>query len=145
MLNNLGGIAGQYVIPCIAAELRFSYSNTMPISPYRGAGRPEATFMIESAIDQAARVIGIDRAELRARNFIKPNMMPYQTSLLFNYDSGDFPAILEEALLLSDYHNFDKRRIESQKRGRIRGIGIATHIEVAGGPFGMRITTTSNN
>ena len=139
MLNNLGGIAGQYVIPCLAAELRFSYSNTMPISPYRGAGRPEATFMIESAIDQAARVIGIDRAELRARNFIKPNMMPYQTSLLFNYDSGDFPAILEEALLLSDYHNFDKRRIESQKRGRIRGIGIATHIEVAGGPFGMRI------
>lgn len=139
MLNNLGGIAGLYVIPAIAAELRFSYSNTMPISPYRGAGRPEATLMIESAIDEAARVIGMDRAKLRARNLIRPEMLPYQTNLMFNYDSGDFPAILEEALQLSDYHNFKKRRAASIKNGRIRGIGIATHIEVAGGPFGMKI------
>ncbi len=139
MLNNLGGIAGLYVIPNIAAELRFNYSNTMPISPYRGAGRPEATLMIESAIDEAARIIGIDRAELRARNLIKPEMLPYQTKLMFNYDSGDFPAVLEEALDLSDYHNFKKRRLDSLKNGRIRGIGIATHIEVAGGPFGMKI------
>ncbi len=139
MLNNLGGIAGPYIIPTIAAELRFTYSNTMPISPYRGAGRPEATFMIESAIDEAAKVIGIDRAELRAKNLIKPEMLPYQTKLMFNYDSGDFPAILEEALHLSDYHNFKKRYAISKKNGRIRGIGLATHIEVAGGPFGMRI------
>ena len=139
MLNNLGGIAGQYIIPAMSAELRFSYSNTMPISPYRGAGRPEATFMIESAIDEAARITGIDRAELRARNFIKPDMLPYQTALMFNYDSGDFPAILKEALQLSDYHNFENRRAVSAKNGRIRGIGIATHIEVAGGPFGMLI------
>ena len=139
MLNNLGGIAGQYIIPTIAAELRFSYSNTMPISPYRGAGRPEATFMIESAIDEAAKITGIDRAELRAKNLIKPDMLPYQTALMFNYDSGDFPAILEEALQLSDYQNFENRRAASEKNGHIRGIGIATHIEVAGGPFGMQI------
>ena len=139
MLNNLGGIAGQYIIPTMAAELRFSYSNTMPISPYRGAGRPEATFMIESAIDEAAKITGIDRAELRAKNLIKPDMLPYQTALMFNYDSGDFPAILEEALQLSDYQNFENRRAASEKNGRIRGIGIATHIEVAGGPFGMQI------
>ncbi|MBT5798988.1 MAG: xanthine dehydrogenase family protein molybdopterin-binding subunit [Alphaproteobacteria bacterium] len=139
MLNNLGGIAGQYVIPVMGAELRFAYSNTMPISPYRGAGRPEATFMIESAIDAAAKIIGIDTAELRARNFINSEMMPYQTALMFKYDSGDFPAIFAEALELSDYHNFEKRRLESEKNGRIRGIGIATHIEVAGGPFGMSV------
>jgi len=135
MLNNLGGIAGTYRIPAIAGEVCFSFTNAVPTCPYRGFGRPEATYVIERLIDQAARVTGEDRVTLRRKNLIQPEEMPYQTALTFRYDCGDFPRVLDRAVELADVASFEDRRRESAEAGRLRGLGIAMPIEVAGGPL----------
>ena len=132
--NNLGGLAGMYRTPAIHAEVFGMYTNTQPNGPYRGAGRPEATYAIERAIDQAALETGIDRIELRRRNLIPASAMPFRTGLVFTYDSGDFPAIMARALEAADWQGFEARRAESAARGRLRGIGLANAIEIAGGP-----------
>ncbi|WP_161141999.1 molybdopterin cofactor-binding domain-containing protein [Propylenella binzhouense] len=132
--NNLGGLAGTYRTPAIHAEVIGVHTNTQPTAPYRGAGRPEATYAIERIIDVAAAEFGFDRIELRRRNMIRPSEMPYRTGLVFTYDCGDFPANMERALALADFDGFAERRRAAAERGRLLGLGIANPIEIAGGP-----------
>ena len=132
--NNLGGLAGVYRTPHIHAEVLGLFTNVQPHAPYRGAGRPEATYALERVIDQAAAELGIDRAELRARNLVPPDSMPFRTGLVFTYDCGDFPANMRIALAAADWAGFAARRTESEARGMRRGIGLANAIEIAGGP-----------
>ncbi|MBM3561337.1 MAG: xanthine dehydrogenase family protein molybdopterin-binding subunit, partial [Alphaproteobacteria bacterium] len=134
-INNAGGLAGVYTTPAIHVQVDGLHSNTIPTSPYRGAGRPEASYAIERAIDVAAMELGIDRIELRRRNLIPPSAMPFKTGLVFTYDSGDFAAIMDTAMLVGDWSGFAARRAEAKRRGRLRGIGLANCIEVAGGPY----------
>jgi carbon-monoxide dehydrogenase large subunit len=129
---NIGGIAGQYRTPAISANVRAVFINTTPITPYRGAGRPEASYAIERAIDLAATDMGIDRIELRRRNMIAATEMPFQTGLTFRYDCGRFEETMDHALSLADYAGFPARQRESEARKRLRGIGIANAIEQAG-------------
>lgn len=135
-VNNIGGIAGVYRTPAICAEIYGVMTNTVPTGPYRGAGRPEATFAIERLIDIAAKEFGVSGIELRQRNLIPPSAMPYKTALTFTYDSGDFAANMERMASLAQLSNFEDRRREAAERGRLRGLGIANLIESAGGPFG---------
>jgi aerobic carbon-monoxide dehydrogenase large subunit len=132
---NFGGIAGVYSTPLIVGEAFGYFTNTQPTLPYRGAGRPEATFAIERIIDVAASEMGIDPAELRRRNLISPNAMPYQTPFLFKYDCGEFERAMDRALELAGYRKFAERRKEAKKRGLLCGIGISNPIEVAAGPY----------
>jgi carbon-monoxide dehydrogenase large subunit len=134
--NNLGGLAGVYRTPTIFAEVRGAFTNAQPTAPYRGAGRPEATYAIERAIDLAAARLGIDCVELRRRNLIPRQAMPFRTGLAFTYDSGDFAKGMELALEAADWRGFPARRADSEARGKLRGIGIANAIEIAGGPQG---------
>ena len=133
--NNLGGLAGMYRTPAICAEVLGLFTNTQPNAPYRGAGRPEATFAIERVIDVAAREMGIDRVSLRRRNMIPASAMPFRTGLVFTYDCGAFEQTMDLALAHADWDGFPARRAEAAARGRLRGIGIANAIEIAGGPF----------
>jgi carbon-monoxide dehydrogenase large subunit len=107
-------------------------TNTLPTGPYRGAGRPEASYLMERLIDAAADRTGIDAAELRRRNLIAPDKIPYTTAFGNTYDSGDFPAIFERALALGDYAGFAARRKAAKKAGLLRGIGIGCYLEIAG-------------
>src|SRR5579864_6542558 len=134
-INNIGGIAGVYRVPAIAAEVRGVFTNAMTTAAYRGAGRPEATYVIERLIDLAAHELTIAPYELRRRNLIPPEAMPFKTAFIFTYDSGEFEANMEVAARVADLAGFPARRAEAAKRGRLRGIGIANPIEVAGGPF----------
>jgi carbon-monoxide dehydrogenase large subunit len=133
--NNLGGLAGVYRTPHIHAEVIGVFTNTQPMAPYRGAGRPEATYAVERVIDVAADELGIDRVDLRRRNLIPPEAMPFKTGLVFTYDSGEFGKNMDLALAEADWAGFAARRAEAARRGRLRGIGIANAIEIAGGPF----------
>lgn len=133
--NNLGGLSGVYTTPHIHAEVQGIYTNTQPTAPYRGAGRPEATYAVERVIDLAALELGIDRVELRRRNLIPESAMPYDTGFLFVYDSGQFEKNMDTALAASDFADFEERRAESAARGMLRGIALINAIEVAGGPF----------
>ncbi|MGA0972838.1 MAG: xanthine dehydrogenase family protein molybdopterin-binding subunit [Candidatus Puniceispirillaceae bacterium] len=135
LLNNMGGVAGQYKPPAIATQKSVFFTNTMQTSPYRGFGRPEATYVIERLIDQAARETGRDALALRQQNLVTPEAMPYQTALTFLYDCGDFPKIVAAAAKNADYAGFAARRKASEARGMLRGIGISNPIEVAGGPL----------
>ena len=119
-------LAGLYRTPAVFVEVSGFFSNSVPTDAYRGAGRPEACFVLEQLADKAAAALGIDRAEIRRRNFIPPSAMPYKTPVGPTYDCGDFPRIFERALELADYAGFAKRR----KPGR--GIGIACYIESSG-------------
>ena len=132
--NNVGGLAGVYRTPAICTEVRGIFTNTQPTAPYRGAGRPEAIYAIERCIDLAAIEMGKDRIDLRRRNMIQPDQMPFRTGLDFTYDSGDFPANMAKTLAAADWDGFPARRAEATRRGRLRGIGIANAIESAGGP-----------
>ena len=123
-------LSGQYVIPAIYAEVDAVYTNTTPVDAYRGAGRPEASYVVERLVAVAARQLGIDPAELRRRNFIRH--FPYQTPVEMEYDIGDYAASLDRALELIDYAGFPARRAAAAKRGRLRGIGIANYVEAAG-------------
>ena len=133
--NNVGGVAGVYTTPAIHVETTGVYTNTTPTGPYRGAGRPEATYAIERVIDLAARELRIDPMELRRKNLIPTQAMPFKTGLVFTYDCGDFARIMDMALALSDHPGFQRRRAEARRRGILLGLGIANPIEVAGGPY----------
>src|SRR5580704_14373252 len=125
-------LAGTYTTPAIYVETKAVFTNTVPVDAYRGAGRPEATFLLERIVDLAADEIGMDPAELRRRNFIPATAFPYQTPVALQYDSGDYGTTLELALKAADYHGFEGRRREAMTRGKLRGIGIATYIEACG-------------
>ena len=131
-LNNLGTLAGVYRTPAIHADVTAVYTHTNPVRPYRGNGRPEAAYVIERLVDLAADQTGIDPVELRRRNMIPPDAMPYKTGLTFTYDCGDFEKVLDEGVQRADVSGFAKRRAESHKRGKLRGLGISYSIERAG-------------
>jgi aerobic carbon-monoxide dehydrogenase large subunit len=133
--NNVGGVAGVYTTPAIHVQTTGVYTNMTPTGPYRGAGRPEATYAIERVIDLAARELGLDPVELRRRNLIPASAMPFKTGLVFTYDCGDFARGMDMALDLADHAGFEKRRVEARQRGQLRGLGLANPIEVAGGPY----------
>jgi aerobic carbon-monoxide dehydrogenase large subunit len=132
--GNIGGLAGVYRTPAIHVRTTGYYTNTNPIRPYRGNGRPEASYVIERMVDIAADEMEIDPADLRRRNMIGEDEMPYQTALSFRYDCGAFERVMDEALARADYAGFEKRRQEALARGRFRGIGISSTIERAGVP-----------
>lgn len=133
--NNLGGLSGVYTTPHVYAEARGVYTHTSPTATYRGAGRPEASYAIERTIDRAADELGIDPVELRRRNMIPPEALPYDTGFVFTYDSGEFEACLDRAISAADRDGFEARRAEAAKRGKLRGMGVASVIEIAGGPL----------
>ena len=130
---NLGTLAGTYTTPAIHVRVSGMFTNTFCTSPYRGAGRPEASTVLEQLIDEAARRLDIDPAELRRRNTISADAMPYRTALTFTYDSGDFEKNLDDALALAGYAGFPARRAEAARRGRLRGIGISNTVHRAAG------------
>jgi carbon-monoxide dehydrogenase large subunit len=133
--GNMGGIAGVYTTPAIHARVRAVFTNATPIGPYRGAGRPEASLAIEQVIDMAARELGIDRVELRRRNLIPPEAMPYQTALTYHYDCGEFERNMDRAAELGDVAGFAARRDAAAAAGKLRGLGIVNTIEQAAGLF----------
>jgi carbon-monoxide dehydrogenase large subunit len=125
-------LAGVYRTPAIQVESIGAFTNTIPTDAYRGAGRPEACYVLERLADRAARELGIDRAEIRRRNLIAPTAMPYKTPIGPTYDSGDFPKLFARALELGDYATFEKRRTAAAKEGRRRGFGMACYVESSG-------------
>ena len=125
-------LAGNYKTPAIHAEVKAMFTHTVPVDAYRGAGRPEASYLLERLVDKAAQETGIDPIELRQRNFIQPEDFPYQTPVALEYDTGDYDATVQKAIELADYANFEKRRKESEARGKLRGVGISTYIEACG-------------
>jgi carbon-monoxide dehydrogenase large subunit len=125
-------LPGMYRIPKIDFSSRCVFTNAAPIGPYRGAGRPEANYALDRAVEEAARVTGIDTVQLRRKNLIPPSSMPYKTAVTTTYDSGDFPAMFAKAIELSDYKNFSKRKREAARRKKLRGIGISCMLEHAG-------------
>ena len=133
-VSNLGTLAGVYTTPAIHVEVTAVFTNTNPTCPYRGAGRPEAAYVIERLIDLAADELGIDAAELRRRNTIPPDAMPFKTALYFTYDCGEFEKNMDMALEMADYAGFEARRTEAKQRGKLRGIGISNTIERAAAP-----------
>ena len=126
-------LPGMYDIQRIDIAVRCVFTNTTTTAPYRGAGRPEANFILERVIDEAARVTGIDPVKLRRRNLIKSSAMPYKTAVGTTIDSGEFETVLDKALALADYDGFKQRRREAAKRGKYRGLGISCMLEHAGG------------
>ena len=125
-------LAGQYKTPAIYGEVKTVFTNTAPVDAYRGAGRPEATFVVERLVEKTAREMGIDKTELRKRNFIQPDQFPYQSPCLVQYDSGDFPLLLKRAQELIDYKGFEARRKASAAKGKLRGIGMSCWVEACG-------------
>ncbi|MDI9409649.1 MAG: xanthine dehydrogenase family protein molybdopterin-binding subunit [Candidatus Pacebacteria bacterium] len=128
-----GMLTGLYDIPTAVVRVHGVFTNTVPVEAYRGAGRPEATFVIERLVDHLAYRTGLDRTEVRRRNLIRPEQLPYKTALGQHYDSGEFAAIMDAALARSDQAGFAARRVESLKRGRLRGLGLATYVEACAG------------
>lgn len=127
---------GVYVIPALHVRLQAVFTNTVPTSTYRGAGRPEAVFIMERLIDTAAAEMGIDRVKLRRINFIRPKMLPYLSPLQTRYDSGEFEVNMLRALTLADADGFNARRREARRRGKLRGFGFGNYVETATGiPF----------
>ncbi len=133
-VGNLGTLAGVYRTPAIHADVTAVFTNTNPVRPYRGNGRPEAAYVIERLVDLAAGTLGIDPAELRRRNTIPPEAMPFRTGLTFTYDSGEFAKNLDMVLRLADADGFPARRREARARGKLRGLGLSNTIERAGAP-----------
>ena len=125
-------LAGTYTTPAIYAEVKGVFTNTVPVDAYRGAGRPEASYLLERLVDKAASELKTDPAELHRKNFIPKDAYPYQTPVALAYDSGDYFSTLDLALKAADYAGFQKRRDDARKRGKLRGIGLATYIEACG-------------
>jgi carbon-monoxide dehydrogenase large subunit len=123
-------LAGCYTTPAIYTNVKGVFTHTAPVDAYRGAGRPEAAFLLERLADVAARELGMDPVEIRRKNFI--SQFPYATPVALEYDSGDYHATLDEVLKLADYEGFEGRRREARNRGRLRGIGISTFVEACG-------------
>jgi carbon-monoxide dehydrogenase large subunit len=129
-INTVKNVASVYRTPVIEVSSRLLYTNTTPVSAYRGAGRPEGNYYMERLIDNAARSMGIDRIELRRRNMIRPGDLPYHNASDMDYDSGDFPAVLKHAVDFADLKGFAKRKRESRKAGLLRGLGVGCYLEV---------------
>ncbi len=125
-------LAGVYATPAIYAEVRAVFTNTVPVDAYRGAGRPEATYLLERLVDKAAREMKMDRVEIRRKNMIPADAFPYQTPVALQYDSGDYQSTLAMALKGSDFAGFEKRRADAKAKGKLRGIGISTYLEACG-------------
>ena len=125
-------IPSVYDVQTIDVSTNAVFTNTAPTSVYRGAGRPEAIYLIERLVDRAAEVTGIDRVELRRRNLIKPDALPYHTPTHQNYDSGEFEKLMDKCLALADWDGFASRRKESERRGKLRGRAVTPYIELAG-------------
>lgn len=126
-------LSGPYKIPAISARVRLTFTNTVTLDAYRGAGRPEATYVLERLMDRAAAQIGMDRVELRRRNLIPRHAFPYKTAVGMEYDVGDHFATLDRALKLSNWDSFESRRLSALDKKKYRGIGLSTYVEVAGG------------
>ena len=125
-------LAGQYKTPNIYVEVQGVYTNTAPVDAYRGAGRPEATYVVERIVEQAARELGKEPADLRRMNMIQPDEFPYETPVALVYDTGNYEASLDKALELADYAGFEARRAAATEQGKRRGIGFACYIEACG-------------
>ncbi len=149
---------GVYAIPAVHASVKGIYSNTTPVDAYRGAGRPEAAYLVERLVDVCAADLGISRDEIRRRNFIRPEQMPYKTAGGRLYDTGEFDGHMTKAIAVADWNGFAARERQAESRGRIRGIGMATYVEAcafagsepaflelrADGEFDLKIGTQSN-
>jgi aerobic carbon-monoxide dehydrogenase large subunit len=139
-----GMLPGVYTVPAVHVEVEGVFTNTQPVDAYRGAGRPEAAYVVERMADAAARSLNLSPAEIRRRNFIPPDAMPYTTAMGITYDSGDFRQNMEDALVLADWDGIEARREEAGARGRLRGIGLSTYIEACagGGPEQATVQVT---
>jgi aerobic carbon-monoxide dehydrogenase large subunit len=135
-LNTGKNLAGVYRTPLLGVDIKTVVTNTTHMGAYRGAGRPEANYYMERLIDRAADEMGIDRLTLRKRNFIKPAQLPFAAASGVTYDSGDFAGVLSKALEISDHANFGKRKRESRKNGKLRGIAVGSYLEVTAPPSG---------
>ncbi len=129
-LNVAKNTIGVYATPALEVSMKCAFTNTSPVGAYRGAGRPESNYYMERLVDTAAAELGIDRVELRRRNYIKPEQIPHKTPSDMLYDSGNFRAVLERALKAADWDGFDKRRADSRARGKLRGRGVGSFLEV---------------
>jgi len=125
-------LSGPYVIPQIYAEVKAIFTHTVPVDAVRGAGRPEATYLLERLVDKAARELGMDRVEIRRKNLIQPDQFPYQTPVALQYDIGDYPATLDLALQAIDHPRLAERKAASKAHGKLRGFGVSTYIEACG-------------
>ncbi len=125
-------LAGVYSTPAIYGEVRAVFTNTVPVDAYRGAGRPETTYLLERLVDVIAHDTGLDRVDIRRKNFIAADAFPYQTPVALNYDSGDYVKTLDAAMKVADWAGFPTRRAEAARRGRLRGIGMSTYVEACG-------------
>ncbi|HZQ00045.1 MAG TPA: xanthine dehydrogenase family protein molybdopterin-binding subunit [Reyranella sp.] len=132
--NAVKNVIDVYRTPAMEVSSKVVFTNTTPLAAYRGAGRPEGNYYMERLIDTAAREMGIDGAELRRRNHIAPQQMPYKAPSGMNYDSGEFTTVLDKALKAADWNGFEKRRQQSAVRGKLRGRGIGQYLEVTGPP-----------
>jgi aerobic carbon-monoxide dehydrogenase large subunit len=133
-INAVKNTISVYRTPLFEVSTKGVFTNTSPVSAYRGAGRPESNYYMERLIDAAAGEMGIDRLELRRRNYVKPKDIPYKAASELTYDSGDFPALHKHVLDVADWKGFAKRKRESGKRGRLRGIGLGSYLEVTAPP-----------
>ena len=124
---------GLYRLPLVYSNVRGVYTNTPPVDAYRGAGRPEAAFIVERLVDKVAREFGLTPAEIRRRNFIPPDAMPYKTATGLVYDSGAFQKNVDDALAVADWDGIPSRKAAARGKGRLRGIGLATYVEACGG------------
>ena len=125
-------LAGVYRTPAIAIRSTGVFTNTLPTDAYRGAGRPEACYVLERLADEAARVVGLDRAEIRRRNLVAADAMPYKTPIGPVYDCGDFPKVLTRLLEIADYRRFAERRTKAEREQKLRGFGVACYVESSG-------------
>jgi carbon-monoxide dehydrogenase large subunit len=130
--NNFNSLVGVYRFPASYVDAVAVFTHTPPVRPYRGNGRPEAAYVIERLVDIAADELGVDPVDLRRRNLIPPEALPYKTALLFTFDCGEFEKGMDKALELAEFKEFPQRRAEAKKRGKLRGIGLSNSIERAG-------------
>jgi carbon-monoxide dehydrogenase large subunit len=140
--SHLGGFAGLYRTPAIYVEASVVFTNAAPTGPFRGAGRPETTYILERLIDTAAREMKMDRAQIRRRNLIPPSAMPFKTGLTFTYDCGEFEKNMDMALVMGDAAGFEARRAEAKARGRLRGLGICNFVEQTANAEGETVRIT---
>src|SRR5258708_6349331 len=133
-MNAVRNVCGVYKIPLLEVSTKAMLTNTTPVSAYRGAGRPEANYYMERLCDEAARELGIDRFEIRRRNHLKPAEIPYKNAAAMTVDSGDFGTILEKALKAGDVNGFAERKNQSRARGKLRGLGVGSYMEVTAPP-----------